>query len=98
MGGANETLLESNGSSDVFVAKYNPDGTLVWAVSAGGADGDGGDVVALTPDNQVFVTGVFKGPAVFGAGDPNETVLNTDDTFDLYIVKYNPDGTLAGEH
>ncbi len=37
-GEANETMLMSAGSDDVFVAKYDSTGALVWAKRAGGTD------------------------------------------------------------
>ena len=39
-GEANEKILESNAHTAGFVARYNPDGTLAWAVVAGGDDLD----------------------------------------------------------
>lgn len=41
-GEASETNLTAVGSMDVFIAKYNADGSLVWAKSAGGVLSDGG--------------------------------------------------------
>ena len=33
-----QTLLTSAGGADIFVARYNPDGTLAWAKRAGGSE------------------------------------------------------------
>ena len=45
-GEANETVLSAAGVEDMFVAKYAPNGTLLWATSAGGTDGDEGSGIA----------------------------------------------------
>ena len=97
-GEANETTLVSAGSDDIFVAKYNSDGTLAWATRAGGTDSEYGRGISTFSDGSSVVTGWFSGTAVFGAGEPNETTLVSDSYSifcgDIFIAKYNADGTL----
>jgi Beta-propeller repeat len=93
-GEANETVLSSEGSGDVFVAKYARDGILVWATSAGGISGDGGRDIATDARGNIHVTGNFFGPATFGAGEANETVLSDAGFSDVFVAKYTRDGTL----
>jgi hypothetical protein len=46
--------------SDIFVAKYDRDGALVWATQAGGADNvDQGHGIATTERGDSYVTGFF---------------------------------------
>jgi hypothetical protein len=92
-GEANETVLTSAGS-DVFVAKYAPNGTLLWATSAGGAGTDWGRGIATDPRGNGYVTGQFSGMATFGAGEANETVLTSAGSEDMFVAKYAPNGTL----
>jgi len=93
---ANETVLISAGLRDIFVARYNPDGTLVWAKRAGGISTDLGSGITVLSDNSTVVTGSFDGSAIFGEGEPNETVLVTPGGWnDIFVARYNPDGTLA---
>ena len=97
-GEANETVLVSDGWHDIFVARYNPDGTLAWAKSAGGTDISANDVgygITTLSDDSTVVTGCFGGSATFGKGEANETVLVSDDATDIFVARYNPDGTLA---
>jgi hypothetical protein len=63
------TLTNNAGtnSPDIFVARYNSDGQLLWAKRAGGADFDSGYAVAVDPAGNSFVSGVFSGTAAFGA-------------------------------
>ena len=93
-GEANETTLSSAGDWDIFVAKYDPDGDLVWAMRSGGnRSAEGEDIVALA-DGSSLITGNFEGVATFGPGDPNETILDSGDYPDILVAKYNSDGTL----
>jgi hypothetical protein len=102
MGEPNETTLNPAlvGMRDIFVARYNPDGTLAWAKSASGPNHDTGFAVAALPDGSALATGMINGrptdePMIFGAGEPNETALGSAGYVDVFVAKYNPDGTLA---
>lgn len=94
-GESGETVLTSAGSYDIFIAKYNADGALVWAKRAGGSDAVRGFSIAAFSDGSAFVTGWFKGTATFGSGESGETVLTSAGERDIFIAKYNPGGTLA---
>jgi hypothetical protein len=62
------TTLTSAGSIDVFVAKYDPSGNLVWARSIGGSNGDACTGITVTPDNSVYVSCTFSSPSItFGS-------------------------------
>ena len=61
------TLTSSAGSTDVFTAKMNADGTWAWATKAGGSGGDYGNGVSALPDGSSVVTGYFSGTATFGS-------------------------------
>jgi uncharacterized delta-60 repeat protein len=93
-GESHETILTSAGNFDIFLARYNPDGTLLWAKCAGGSDEDDGYGIATLSDNSTVVTGVFSGTTTFGQGEPNETILITDAGYDIFVARYNPSGTL----
>lgn len=77
------------GNLDAFIAKYAPDGTLLWVKKAGG---DYDDVAfSLTMDNagKIFVTGEFNGYALFGA-----IALTTSSILsDGFVVCYDAAGT-----
>ena len=97
-GEANRTELTAVGTYDIFVARYNSDGTLAWASRAGGEETDGGytDIgwaVTTLSDNSIVVTGEFQGSARFGEGGPNETLLASAGSGDIFIAKYRSDGT-----
>ncbi len=99
-GESNETILDSVGAADIFVARYRADGTLAWAKSAGGADADEGNSITGLSDDSVVVTGFFGysdgSQATFGHGEPDETILHSaGGYYDIFTARFNPDGTLA---
>ncbi len=89
-----ETTLESVGRVDIFVARYYPDGTLAWTKSAGGGGEERNDAITTLSDDSIVISGYFCGSATFGSGEPNETTLASAGIADLFVARYNPDGTL----
>jgi hypothetical protein len=92
-GEPNQTVLTSAGGYDIFIARYNPDGTLAWAKRAGGASSyyeDSGNGITTLSDNSTVVTGAFYGSATFGPGEPNETVLTSAGSRDIFIARFEP--------
>ena len=63
--GTSSTMLTSAGGKDIFIAKYNPAGQLIWVNQAGGTTDDEGTAVSVTA-NGVFITGYYTGQANFG--------------------------------
>jgi hypothetical protein len=82
--------LTSAGAYDVFVAKYDGGGTLLWAQSAGGTDTDQGFGVAVDGSGDAVLTGYFAGDATFGA-----TTLTSAGSDDVFIARYDAGGTLV---
>jgi hypothetical protein len=80
--------LDAQGATDMVLAKYGPDGGLLWAQSFGGAAGDGGNEVAVTAGGEVAVSLITEGPVAvdgrsFGPGCGER---------DSYVVRVAPDG------
>ena len=84
----------SHGDNDMFLARYNPQGRLVWVTSAGSAGLDEGHGVAVLPDGSVYVAGTYSLYAKFGERDPIQAVLPAAGPMDIFLARYNPDGTL----
>ncbi len=87
-GEPNQTSLISAGSRDVFIAKYNANGTLAWAKKAGGASIDIGRGIATLSDGSAIVSGHFSDISTFGAREPNQTSLTSSNNYDIFIAKY----------
>jgi hypothetical protein len=89
----NETTLTSVGASELFVANYDTNGTLLWAAQGNGSFADEGNDIAVDSGGSCYLTGSFEGTVTFGAGEPNETTL-TSDYIDIFVVKYGSSGDL----
>lgn len=91
--GAAATLLSSSGSSDIFLAKYSPQGQLLWAKAIGGLYGEEGRALAIAPNGSVWFTGTFTGIVDF---DPSGTtvnlVANTTVDRDIFLAKFDTSG------
>jgi hypothetical protein len=94
-GEANETVLTSAEFDDVFIAKYDRDGALVWAKRAGGASYDSSFDIAPLPGGSSLVTGYFEGDVTFGPGEARETSFTSAGGIETFVARYGPDGALA---
>lgn len=94
-GQSNQRTLNSVGSDDVFVAQYNANGFLQWAVRAGDAGQDQGAGIAVDSAGNSYVTGYFNWSAVFGQGQAGQTTLNSAGDRDMFLAKYDSLGTLV---
>lgn len=85
-----ESHLTSSGFCDIFTAKYNPQGVLVWARAAGGTDADDyGYGVTTDINGNVYITGMTSGESKFDFVN-----LRNTGNFDIFIAKYSADGQL----
>jgi len=95
-GGPHETILSSAGEHDLFVARYDSDGQLVWAKRAGGMGEDRSYSVTALSDDSAVITGSFGPSATFGQGGLNQTTLiSGTNEADIFIARYFPNGELA---
>ncbi|HLG33523.1 MAG TPA: SBBP repeat-containing protein [Bacteroidia bacterium] len=81
-----------SGTPDVFLAKYDSSGNIIWAKSAGGNYYDKSFSVALDGSGNIFVTGYFYSAAItFGT-----ITLTSPGTgySDMFVVKYNSAGNV----
>ena len=85
-----DKTVTSRGSMDFVLAKYNPQGKLLWLQTAGGTKIDRGYGVAVDQAGNSYVTGHFQSPT-FQIGD--KTFKNQGD-YDYFIAKYSPTGKL----
>ena len=79
---------------DVFIAKYDPNGNVLWAKSVGGIYYDEGYSISAEANGNVFVTGYFYSPTIIFGSD---TLINADtsgNTQDVFIAKYDANGNV----
>jgi hypothetical protein len=74
----------SFGFNDIFIAKYDSTGQVLWAKGAGSTGDDGGNDVITDREGNVFICGYFGETAHFDN-------INIEGG-GLFIAKYNPEG------
>jgi len=80
-----------NGTSDVFVAKINADGTLAWSTYLGGSDYDHDATISADADGNAWISGeTSSSDWTVGGFD-----TSYDGADDLFVAKINANGTLA---
>lgn len=88
------TLVQP-GNDAVFIAKYDANGNVIWARSAGGSGisiADEGWSISTNIDGSVFATGTFDGPSItFGS---ITLVRPPGSAGPLFLVKYDGSGNL----
>ncbi len=78
-------------SDDIFVAKYDPAGNVVWATSSGGNKSDDAYGLTVTPAGAIYIVGVFSSSTMhFGTSIISNASGAQDNAF---IAKYNSSGT-----
>ncbi len=75
------------GKGDVYLVKYNPNGDVIWAKSAGGRGYDLGTSLASSADGSIYLGGFFNESIVFG-----KDTLHTTGDADAYLAKFDSKG------
>ncbi|MCA9516237.1 MAG: hypothetical protein KC635_14940, partial [Myxococcales bacterium] len=95
-GDALDAELGAPRSAELFVAKLDPDGHVLWVATAHGADADiVPNGIAVDGQGQAHVVGYFHGgSATFGDG---LDLAGSDDSpaSDVFVAKLTPDGAWA---
>lgn len=87
------SLLNSfSGTADIFLVKFDPSGTVLWAKTFGGADGDQGNSVAVDASGNVILTGWFASASL--AFDSIVLTNSGTTSSDLFISKFDSSGNL----
>jgi len=76
-------------TSDIFIAKYDTAGNVMWAKGASGASNENVGCVATDSQRNIFMTGSFLSPSVIFGTD---TLVNAGSWSDIFIVKYDSIG------
>jgi gliding motility-associated-like protein len=82
------TSITSAGSQDIFLAKYDTTGALLWVSSAGSIGYDIGYSCAVDSADNCYVVGTFSGTCTFSNGKAAYSFGSTD----AFVAKYNKNG------
>jgi hypothetical protein len=76
-----------------FIAKYSPDGELIWVGQIGCTQDNYSEASAMTLDenNNIFITGSFIGTVDFDLSF-DDYELTSEDNNDMFVLKLNSDG------
>ena len=77
--------LSTSTSSSMFLAKYSPTGSYIWAQAFPGAFGT---AVAVDGSDNVVVVGSYTGSTNFGGG----TLSSVGGSTDVFVAKFSPTG------
>lgn len=80
--------IASKGANDIFIAKYNSTGALLWVKSAGGSASDYGMGIEVDNYNNVFLTGGFRLTSTFGS----VSLKASGGDADIFIARYTSSG------
>ena len=85
--------LTSHGWGDVFIAKYDLNGSFIFAKGFGGTAASYGWALAVNSLHEIFLTGLFDDSVDF---DPGFGVTNlfAGNTPDVFVAKYDSTGNL----
>ncbi len=80
-------VLPGAGGSDIFIARYTTDGSLIWAKRYGDMADQYVDSLAVDSNGNILLTGPFEGSIDFGSG-----ALAAPPGGGAYLAKLNPKG------
>jgi hypothetical protein len=90
------TVTSNSASQDVFLAKLDPVGDLLWIKTFGGNDHDFVYDLALDQLGNAIITGNFKGTVTIGTNTYN-SIVDPDEnepSYDIFVVKYDTNGNV----
>ena len=79
--------VTNKGNYDIYLAKYDASGNVLWANGMGGTSEDGGRGVCTDASGNVFITGFLQTSATFGS----ETITGYGYS-NIFVVKYDTYG------
>ncbi len=86
-----DSMLINQGMYDVFIARFNDDGQVLWAKSYGDNFTDFPYGLCVDQSNNIYITGTFNsGQIIFG----NYTLFDVGD-YDIFITKFDSLGNVV---
>jgi hypothetical protein len=84
----------SNGGTDVFVSKFNLDGSYLFSYACGSTLDDKSGGAGTSPSNNTYGTGFFQDTVDF---DPSPDLVErtSNGDADIFVVKLDADGNLV---
>ena len=83
--------LSTTATGDVFFAKLDSLGHVIWAKAIGSSGTDEGLAIGLDDNQNVYVAGIFQGTLNFGS----TSVSSIGTTTNYFVAKYDNNGTFS---
>lgn len=77
---------------DVFVAKYDTEGNVLWASRAGGNNTEYGNGIAVDPFGNVYVIGVYNSSILYFGETDTLSLARNGTSNDIFIAKLDANG------
>jgi len=85
------TILTNTHSMNMYISKYDANGNVLWAKSAGGTSSSDGTSVSADAGGNVFLTGNFSDTITIGL----DTLSYPAAGYPIYIAKYDSNGNVV---
>jgi len=86
------TGIAGRGNADTVIVKYDKNGAPLWVNCFSGSGIDELVYIAASPDGGCVIGGRFS---IAAAADGSFKDIHNAGSFDAFLVKYNPDGTIG---
>ncbi|MBM2814548.1 MAG: hypothetical protein HW421_1310 [Ignavibacteria bacterium] len=83
----NGNILKAKGTEDIFVIKFDTDGTLKWVKQLGGTQDDAGFSIVADKDGNIYISGYFFSTIYF-----DNQSITADGYDDMFIAKLDSSG------
>jgi hypothetical protein len=85
--------LYSAGLSDIFIAKYDTSGILIWAMSIGGERNETNACIATDKVGNIYIAACYMSDSIIVG---NSFVTNHDtSSLDVFLLKLSPSGSVS---
>jgi len=84
-----DKIVRSRGMSDMFLARFDKDLKLEWIKLAGGNHVDIIRLMQTDMDNNIYVSGLFKGLVYW-----EDTIIQSPGSYKYFTAKYSDKGNL----
>jgi hypothetical protein len=81
--------LSSSGGCDIYFARYNSSGSIVWATATGGTSDDFSSASVTDTSGHFFITGAFSGLNIDFDPGVGAALLSSNGASDIFFAKYS---------
>jgi len=90
-GGEGTAILTSLGENDLFIEKTDMEGNLIWVKQFGGVDDGFVRGMSIDADDNIYLTGSFKGTIDLDPGE-GEALYTSVGDWDIFVLELDGDG------